>query len=78
MNMNQQNKHTPQAISMQRLMNIRDVSEYTGLSIHTLYAMVSKRQIPYVKVGRLTKFPPDLIEKWLKQNTHLPDPPKAA
>jgi excisionase family DNA binding protein len=57
---------------MQRLLNIREVSEYTGLCVATLYAMVSKRRIPYVKVGRLTKFPPDLLEKWLKQHTHEP------
>jgi excisionase family DNA binding protein len=58
--------------SMQRLLNIREVAQYIGLSTHTLYAMVSKRQIPFVKVGRLTKFHPDLLDKWLKQNTHVP------
>ena len=63
---------------MQRLLNIREVAECTGLSVHTLYAMARKRQIPFVKVGRLTKFPPDLLEKWLKHHTHLPIPPKAA
>jgi excisionase family DNA binding protein len=64
--------------SMQRLLNIREVAQYIGLSTHTLYAMVSKRQIPYVKVGRLTKFQPDLLDKWLKQNTHVPVPQKVA
>jgi excisionase family DNA binding protein len=39
-----------------RLFTIREVAKYTGLSIHTLYAMVSQRRIPYVKVGRLTKY----------------------
>jgi excisionase family DNA binding protein len=57
---------------MQRLLNIREVAEYTGLSVPTLYAMVSKRRIPYVKVGRLTKFSPDSLERWLKQHTHEP------
>jgi excisionase family DNA binding protein len=62
---------------MQRLLNIHEVAQCTGLSTHTLYAMVSKRKIPYVKVGRLTKFPPDLLDKWLKQHTHVPVPHKA-
>jgi excisionase family DNA binding protein len=62
---------------MQRLLNIREVAEWTGLSVHTLYTMVSKRQIPFVKVGRLTKFPPDLLDKWLKQHTQMPVPQRA-
>jgi excisionase family DNA binding protein len=32
-----------------RLLNIREVATYTGLSIHTLYAMVSQRRIPFVR-----------------------------
>jgi excisionase family DNA binding protein len=63
---------------MQRLLNIREVAAHTGLSVHTLYAMVSKRQIPFVKVGRLTKFDVGLLDKWLLQHTHLPSPRKAA
>ena len=65
-------------ITMQRLLNCKEVAVKTGLSIHTLYAMVSKRQIPFVKVGRLTKFDPGLLDKWLLQHTHLPSPKKAA
>ena len=39
-----------------RLVTVEDIAIYTGLSIHTVYTMVSQRRIPYVKVGRLTKF----------------------
>jgi excisionase family DNA binding protein len=59
---------------MHRLLNIKEVAERTGLSVHTLYAMVSKRQIPFIKVGRLTKFDPELLARRLKQHTHLPIP----
>ena len=59
-----------------RLLSIREVAVYTGLSVHTLYTMVSQRRIPYVKVGRLTKFDIGLLGAWIKQNTVMPMPPK--
>ncbi len=54
-----------------RLLNIREVAEYTGLSVHTLYTMVSQRRIPYVKAGRLTKFDVRLLDAWIAKNTVL-------
>ena len=59
-----------------RLLTIREVAEYTGLSAHTLYTMVSQRRIPYVKVGRLTKFDVGLLDAWIKQHTVMPMPEK--
>lgn len=61
---------------MQRLLSVREVANYTGLSPHTLYTMVSQRRIPYVKVGRLTKFDVVLLDAWLKQHTVMPIPSK--
>ena len=55
-----------------RLLDIKDVAVYTGLSIHTLYTMVSQRRIPYVKLGRLTKFDREQLDKWIKQQTVMP------
>jgi excisionase family DNA binding protein len=48
-----------------RLLDIKEVSTYTGLSPHTLYTMVSQRRIPYVKVGRLTKFDRLELDRWI-------------
>ena len=56
----------------QRLLNIKETAAYTGLSVHTIYTMVSQRRIPYVKVGRLTKFDRTLLDKWLRDHTVLP------
>ncbi len=61
---------------MQRLLSIKEAANYMGLSPHTLYAMVSQRRVPYVKVGRLTKFDVGLLEAWLKQHTVMPIPAK--
>jgi excisionase family DNA binding protein len=59
-------QHAPIA---SRLLDIQQVATYTGLSVHTLYTMVSQRRIPFVKLGRLTKF--DLVEldKWIAGNS---------
>ena len=61
---------------MSRLLSVREAGDYTGLSPHTLYTMVSQRRIPYVKVGRLTKFDVGLLDAWLKQHTVMPLPEK--
>lgn len=55
-----------------RLLNIQDVARYTGLSVHTLYTMVSQRRIPYVKMGRLTKFDQQAIDDWIAKNSVMP------
>ena len=59
-----------------RLISIQEASEYTGLSVHTLYKMVSLRRIPFVKMGRLTKFDVGLLDAWIKQHTVMPMPEK--
>ncbi len=61
---------------IRRLISIQEAAVYTGLSPHTLYTMVSQRRIPYVKVGRLTKFDVGLLDAWIKQNTVMPMPEK--
>jgi excisionase family DNA binding protein len=48
-----------------RLLDIQHVATYTGLSVHTLYTMVSQRRIPFVKLGRLTKFDREELDKWI-------------
>jgi excisionase family DNA binding protein len=70
-----QNAFTPKVTStkersaMQGWLKIRDVSEYTGLSVSALYTLVSKRQIPYGKAGRLLRFKREDIDSWLKRHT---------
>jgi excisionase family DNA binding protein len=59
-----------------RLIDIKDAASYTGLSVHTVYAMVSQRRIPYVKVGRLVKFDRALLDTWIEKNTVMPMPPR--
>ena len=59
-----------------RLIDIRAAADYTGLSIHTLYTMVSQRRIPFVKLGGKLLFDLALLDEWIKQNTVMPMPPR--
>jgi excisionase family DNA binding protein len=70
-------KAAPPSIPIaRRLVSVKEAAQYTGLSVHTLYTMVSQRRIPYVKAGRLTKFDVGLLDNWIKQNTVMPMPQK--
>ena len=62
--------------SFRRLIGPKEAAAYTGLSVHTVYAMVSQRRIPFVKVGRLVKFDLQLLDGWIKQHTVMPMPLK--
>lgn len=55
-----------------RLLTIQETAQYTGLSVHTLYSMVSQKRIPHVKLGRLVKFDREALEKWIKHQTVMP------
>ena len=59
-----------------RLIDIRAAAAYTGLSIHTIYKMVSQRRIPRVKLGGKLLFDVALLDEWIKQNTIMPMPPR--
>ncbi len=43
-----------------------------GVKVSTLYEWVSKKSIPYVKVGRLTKFDEAKIDKWIVERSVEP------
>jgi len=63
---------------MPQLIDIKQAAKCTDLSVHTLYTMVNQRRVPFVRVGRLVKFDVEQLEKWIKQHTVLPMPPRAS
>jgi excisionase family DNA binding protein len=52
-----------------RLLTIQEVAIYTGLAVPSLYTMVSQRRIPFVKMGRLTKFDLRTLDAWIEKNS---------
>ncbi len=51
-----------------RLLTIQEVNERTGLSVHTLYKMVSQRRVPHVKLGSALRLDPEKLDQWIEQN----------
>ncbi|MDI6715981.1 MAG: helix-turn-helix domain-containing protein [Actinomycetota bacterium] len=52
--------------SYQSLMTVKDVAKYLGLSERTIYGMIKRGEIPYVKAGRRYRFSQEKIEEWLR------------
>ena len=59
-----------------RLISIQEAATYTSLSVNTLYKMISRRAIPFVKVGRLVKFDLAKLDEWITKQTVMPMPEK--
>jgi len=51
-----------------RYLSPRELSEYTGLSVYTIYLWIRQRKIPFIKKSRLTKFDKEEIDKWFKRD----------
>lgn len=65
-------------VSMRKLIGVTEAAQYTGLSVHTIYTMVSQRRIPHMKLGRLVKFDVPMLDAWIKSNTVMPMPQRRA
>ena len=50
-----------------RYLSIKELSEYLGLTVKTLYVWVCHKRIPYFKLGRLVKFDLREIEDWMAE-----------
>lgn len=50
---------------LENLMTVTDLAEHLQVSEKTIYDWVHKREIPFKKAGRLLRFRPSEIEKWL-------------
>ncbi|MFI5395316.1 MAG: helix-turn-helix domain-containing protein [Candidatus Binatia bacterium] len=52
---------------MERLLKPQDAAELLGVSLHTLYTWVHRRQIPFQKVGHALRFSPTALSEWLSK-----------
>jgi excisionase family DNA binding protein len=54
-------------MSSARLLNIKEASEYLNIKESRLRASVFRREIAFVKIGRLVRFSIDDLEKYVKE-----------
>ncbi len=59
------------------VMNIRQASQYLGVSADTLYKYVAEGRIPAFKLGNRWRFMKALLDTWMaRQSNNTPDPEK--
>ena len=51
------------------VMNIRQASQYLGISADTLYKYVSEETIPAFKLGNRWKFKKALLDRWMESKS---------
>jgi len=51
------------------VMNIRQASEYLGVSADTLYKYLSEGRIPAFKLGNRWKFKKTLLDRWMESKS---------
>ncbi|WP_081019839.1 helix-turn-helix domain-containing protein [Ralstonia solanacearum] len=49
-----------------RWLSVEEIAEYLGVSKDTVYAWISKRNMPAHRVGRLWKFKSDEVDEWVR------------
>ncbi len=52
-----------------RLYDVEEIAEYLGVRVCAMNSWVSQREIPYVKIGSLTKFDLKQIDEWILENS---------
>jgi excisionase family DNA binding protein len=52
---------------METLWDIGELGKRASVKVATLRKYVARREIPFVKVGRLVRFRPSEIETWISQ-----------
>jgi len=49
-----------------RWLSVEEIAEYLGVSKDTVYAWISKRNMPAHRIGRLWKFKTDEVDEWVR------------
>lgn len=55
-------------VEKERLWNDREVVDFLGIGYSTLQLWKRNRKIPFIKIGKLTKYVPSEIRNWLETN----------
>jgi excisionase family DNA binding protein len=55
-----------------RLLRLREVAEYLGLSMDTVHRMCRDGRLPHVRIGRRIRVEPEELARWIAQRRHGP------
>ena len=54
-------------LALREVMNIREASDYLGISPDTLYRYVYEDKIPAFKLGNRWKFKKTILDRWMER-----------
>ncbi|AGA79728.1 helix-turn-helix transcriptional regulator [Echinicola vietnamensis] len=59
---------------LKNILNVEELTEYTGFKKSFIYKLVHEAKIPYSKPnGKMLFFEKKKIDEWLLQNSHKPE-----
>ena len=53
-----------------KLWTLQECADFLRVKPDWVYRAVKQHELPYIKVGRLYRFDPEDIEKWLTEHKH--------
>ena len=56
---------------LQPLLTIRQVARMLGVSRPTVYAMMEREGLPYLKIGKTLRFSPSSVHEWLAEHEQV-------
>ena len=59
---------------MEKLLTAKQLSDILEIKVATVYDWVSRKEIPYVKIGRLIRFKKAEVFRWVDSHTIRPNP----
>lgn len=52
-----------------KVVRIKEAAKYLNISVSMLYLLLKRGKLPYVKIGKSTRFVVDDLDRWLRKNT---------
>ena len=56
----------------EEIMTLREVAQYLGLHVMTVYKLTREGRMPAAKIGGQWRFKRDVLEEWLETQMHRP------
>ena len=65
----------PRSDTLPHLLTIEQLADTLGITVRHVRRLIAERRVPYLKVGRLIRFDPAEVTRWLDSNRQGPDDP---
>jgi excisionase family DNA binding protein len=60
----------PRMESLPHLLTIEQLADHLGVTVRHVRRQIAEQRVPYIKVGRLVRFDPAEITRWIDESRH--------